>query len=197
MRILFFTLSISLLAFSCKSKPKPSAREFSFPQIGWQVKIPSDFIAMDSASIQAMDDRGKKAIEKTYDTTVDFSATTTLLNVKKGQLNHFAGTITPFDSTKDGDWSEANEVLKEVMMNTFETQAPSMKLDTSSGIEMIDDLEFQKFHIKTTFPNNKILNTIMYSRLHKGYDFGITLTFTDDKIGRELMVILHSSKFDK
>ena len=199
MRLLTVTLILTTTFLSCKgqTKSKPNTKEFVFSQVGWKIEVPADFTIMDSAQVEAMTNKGANAIEKTYDTTIDFRGTQTLISFTKGQYNYFASTITPFDPTQDGDWNEANSALKNVIVETFQTQAPSMKIDTSSSVEKIDGLEFQKFHLVTTYPNKMVMTTFMYSRLYKGFDYGINISYTNDKIGKELLAILATSKFVK
>ena|SRR5688572_4962404 len=199
MRPLTITLFLTITLLSCMGqiKSKPATKEFIFSQIGWKIEVPSDFTIMDSAQVESLTNKGKNALEKTYDTTIDFTSTKTLISITKGQYNYFASTITPFDPKQDGDWDEANSALKDIIVETFQAQAPSMKIDTSSSVEMINGLEFQKFHVVTTYPNKMVMNTFMYSRLHKGFDHGINISYTDEKIGKELMEILAFSKFDK
>lgn len=199
MRLLILTFLPIVSLLSCQEQPntKAGTKEFTFEQVGWKVEVPGDFTVMDSAQIEAINQKGANAIEKTYDTTVDFRATKTLISITKGQYNYLASTITPFDQKLDGDWQEANVALKNVIVETFQTQTPLMNVDTLSGVESIDGLEFQKFHVIINYPNKMVMNTYMYSRLYKGFDYGINISYTDDKIGKELMSILKTSKFRK
>jgi hypothetical protein len=199
MRAVAGILFLSIVIFSCKGQTNNNSKskEFSFQQVGWKVKIPEDFTVMDSARTEALARRGENAIERTYDTTLDFKATRTLISASKGQYNYFASTITPFDPAVDRDWEEANAALKNVIVETFQTQMPDMKIDTSSSVEKIDGLEFQKFHVVTTYPNKMVMNVFMYARLHKGYDFGINICYTDEETGEDLKKSLAGSKFEK
>jgi len=180
---------------SCNSRVK--TKEYNFSQVGWTIAVPEDLIAMDSSQIQTQNVKGRNAIEKTLDTTVDFSATKTLISFQQNKLNNFSATITPFDPSLDGDWYEQNQAVKEILFNTFQSQIPDVKIDTSSTIEVINALEFQVFKAELTYPNQMILKTLLYSKLHKGYDFGITITYVDEKIGKKLSAILLSSRFTK
>lgn len=198
MRPLYVTFFFTFVFLNCKGQTntKPNSKEYAFPQVGWRIDVPSSFTVMDSAQIEAMTNKGISAIENTYDTTLDFRATKTLISITKGQYNFLSSTITLFDPKQDGDWSEVNSLLKNVIVETFQSQAPAMKIDTSSSVEKIGGIEFQKFHVVTTYPNKMVMNTFMYSRLHKGFDYGINISYTDEKIGKELMAILATSKFD-
>ena len=179
MRLIILTLILTITLLSGKGQvTSKQSHQFQFPQVGWKIKVPSDFTIMDSA-------------------TTDFGTTKTLITFSKGQYNFFSSTITAFDPERDGDWNEVNSKLKNVILETLRTQAPAIKSDTSSSVETIDGLEFHKFQIITTYQSKLVMNTFMYSRLHKGFHYGINISYTDENVGKELQLILASSKFDK
>jgi hypothetical protein len=152
---------------------------------------------LNTTQINSITNKGKNAIEKTYDTTLGSKKSKTLISFTKEQYNSFTSMITPYDANQDGDWIEVNTTLKNILVETFQAQAPTMKIDTSSSKVNIDGLEFQEFHVVSTYPNKIVMNTFSYTRLYKGFFFGITISYTDDKIGKDLMAILRTSKFDK
>ncbi len=187
--ILTLTLAITLLSATGHGQSKPT-HQFVFPQVGWKVKVPTDFTIMDSAQAPGMTIAG-------YDTTTKYGKTKTLISFSKGQYNFFSSTVTPFDPARDGDWKVANSKLKNEVLATLGSQSAAIKIDTSSSVETIDGVEFQKFQIITTYQSNLVMNTSMYSRLYKGLNYGINISYTDENIGKELQLILASSTFDK
>jgi CRISPR/Cas system CSM-associated protein Csm2 small subunit len=184
-----------LFLFGCKDAVK--TKQYHFSQLGWTINVPADLEIMDAAQIEKLNEKGRAAIEKTLDTAVDFSATKTLISITKNKLNNFTATITPFNVTEDGNWAEQNESLKLIMMETFKTQAPGAAMDTSSATESINGVSFQVFKTKLALPNNINLVTLMYSKLYKEFDFGVTITYVDAKTGKQLQDILSSSSFKK
>jgi hypothetical protein len=198
MRLIILTLILTITFLSGKGQvTSKQSHQFQFPQVGWKIKVPSDFTIMDSAQVAAMGDKDANAINNTYGTTTDFGTTKTLISFNKGQYNFFSSTITPFDPERDGDWNEVNSKLKNVILETLRTQASTIKIDTLSSVETIDGLEFHKFQIITTYQSKLVMNTFRYRRLHKGFDYGINISYTDENVGKELQLILASSKFDK
>jgi hypothetical protein len=184
MRLIILTLILTITLLSVKSQVKQS-HQFQFLQVGWKIKVPPEFTIMDSAQVAAMGDNGA------------FGTTKTLISFSKGQYNFFSSTITPFDPQRDGDWNEVNSKLKNVILETIRTEASVIKIDTSSSVETIDGLEFHKFQIITTYQSKLVMNTLRYRRLYKGFDYGINISYTDENVGKELELILASSKFDK
>lgn len=194
--LIMLAFIVTLLSCKDQSAKKTATEELFFPEVDWKLAVPSGFTLMDSTQIKAVNSKGVSAIEKTYDTTLDFTATKTLFNITKGQHNSLSATITRFDPATDGDWNEANAALKNVILETFRAQMPEAKTDTLSANEKMGGLEFQKFQMTTTYPNGVVLHTLMYSRLHKGFDYGINVSYVDEKVGEEMMEILKSSRFD-
>jgi len=183
MRIIILTLILTIALLSGKGQATSNqGHQFQFPQVGWKIKVPPDFTIMDSAQAAAMNP--------------DIGTAETLISFSKGQYNFFSSTITPFDPGRDGDWNEVNSKQKNVILGTLRNQA-AIKIDTSSSIEIIDGLEFNKFQIVATYQSKLVMNTIRYRRLYKGFDYGINISYTDENVGKELQSILASSKFDK
>jgi len=192
MRLIILTLILTITLLSGKGQVTTKQdHQFKFPQVGWKVKVPSDFTIMDSAQVAALGNNGAN------DATTAFGTTKTLVSFNKGQYNFFSSTITPFDPARDGDWNEISSKRKNRILESLRTQAPAIKIDTLSSVETIDGLEFHKFQIITTYQSKLVMNTLMYSRLYKGFDYGINISYTDESVGKELQLILASSKFDK
>ena len=187
MRLIILTLILTITLLSGRGQvTSKQDHQFQFPQVGWKIKVPSDFTIMDSAQVAVMDN-----------TANDSGTSKTLISFSKGQYNFFSSTITPFDPARDGDWNGVNSKLKNVILETLRTQAAAIKIDTSSSVETIDGLEFHKFQIVTTYQSKLVMHTLRYRRLHKGFDYGINISYTDENVGNELQSILASSKFDK
>ena len=198
MRLLSLAIISTTVFLSCKGQSNSTikTREVGYPQVGWKIDIPSDFTILDSAQINANNSRGATAVENTFNDKLDLSEMQTLVSLKKGETNTLTATITPFDPDVDGDWEEEDLKVKSIIVETLESQAPGTSVDTSSHVEKIGGLEFRKFRVIATLPNKMVINMAIYSRLHMGYDFGITVTYSDEGIGKELAAILASSKFD-
>ncbi|MEP6676612.1 MAG: hypothetical protein ABJA78_15730 [Ferruginibacter sp.] len=192
----FIILSTLVLLFAgCKNSIK--TKQYNFPPVEWTIAVPEDFVPMNTSEIKAQNEKGLKVIEKAMDTAIEINPTRTLISLQKDKLNNFSATITSFDPKTDGSWIDVNEGLKAIIYQTFTTQMPGVVVDTSSSVETIDGLEFQVFRSKLTYPNKMVMNSFLYSKLYKGYDFGISMAYVDEKAGKELKAILASSVFKK
>ncbi|MFI5206158.1 MAG: hypothetical protein ACHQVK_04415, partial [Candidatus Paceibacterales bacterium] len=104
-----------------------------------------------------MQNKGTDMIEKTYDTKVDNQAKEIFV-FRSDQLNYFESNYQPFDTAVDGDYLESCKSVDDILYQTFATQMKDVKIDTSTSVEKIDNLEFQTLKMKATYPNNRVLN---------------------------------------
>ncbi len=185
---------ISIMLMAGCSSPHQESKTYTMKEVGWTITVPPEFKVADSAKIAAQTEEGVKAIEKSNDLKVDASTTKTLINASKGH-NTFNATITPFDTTKDGDFATAIQAAKEIIYKTFLDQMPTAKVDTNSSTGTVGALEFDQFHINVKVEDKTVFNMYMLSKLYKGYDFGITYLYMDDTTKRQIDGILDSSQF--
>jgi hypothetical protein len=191
-----FLLPITMLLYSiCNAQQ--NQRIYTFKQIGWTIELPSDFEVMDSIQNIARMERGVKAIEDANEITADLSETTTLIGATKNKYNYFNATIEPFDSKQNISWQSSNQKLKEILYTTFAEKIKDAIVDTASGKETIDGISFDKFRITITINDKVLFNSFLLSKLYKGYDFGISYLYLDERTKEQIEMMLQKSKFSK
>jgi len=191
-----FGLLACLLLSVIKADAQKDADEYVLGQIGWTFSLPPDFTILSSTDMERVSDRGKKAVEKIVGQSVDVSATKVLVSAKKDNLNYFNCTVTAFDPAKDGNWNAANAEVKKIVYDAFKKEMPSNSIDSVTTKTTIDGVPFDKFTV-TIVVRAARLKSILYSRLHRGYNLGITCTYADPAVGRDLQYMLDHSKFKK
>jgi hypothetical protein len=172
-------------------------RQFYFKEVGWAVALPAAFKVLDSAAEAAMNEKGKQVLESAVDGEVDLSSTITLFSATLDIYNYFNATLTPFDPDADGDWSENNAFVKKAVMEAFAQNIKDAKLDSSSSKTTIDGLSFDKFEVTASIGGKTLFTTVILSKFYKGYDFGISYLYMDEKTGKIIMDILSGSTFKK
>lgn len=198
--IFIFTLSISFF-LSCKTDPNKQINEgkiekgiYYSAEIGWTMEIPDGWKVTKRDSIANMADRGLDAINETAGIDYDISQLKHLLTFQKGRFNMFQSTSEPFELEYEGEWEDNNETIKELLYETFTSRG--IKVDTSSSVDKIDQLEFKVFHITLYGPDGTtMLNQDMYGRHINGYDFGVNLNYQNDEKKNEMMRVWRNSKF--
>ena len=174
-----------------------AGKQYNFNQVAWTITLPSDFIVIDSADASARMERGVKAIEDANDIKGDFSTTTTLISATKNTYNYFNSTITPFDSKIDGSYSASNKELKNMVYKTMSEKMPKAKIDSITTTQVIDGLTFDRFSLAINIPSKASFSMIILSKYYKGYQFGITYLYLDDKTKEQIDRMLTTSKFEK
>jgi hypothetical protein len=187
--------SLILVFFSCKESKK--TKDYNFKEIGWTISVPLDFSILTSAESGQIRKAATQAVKEAYDSTYYDNTAKTLLSFKKDETNYFSAGIVPFHEPQDGEWFQSNRNKKELILDTYKSQNPEAKIDTSSTLELIDGLTFECFEVKMAFPDKLILTSRIYSRLINGFNFTISMAFIDETIGKELKSISLSSKFEK
>ena len=202
-RLIFILSIISIV--SCQqvvSKSKPHVDEgvmegerYISQEIGWMLTIPKGWTIMSKDKMDGYTEKGMDAIREVAG-TIDYSGLKNLINFQKDQRNIFQSTSEPFKIEYEGEWEDNNEALKGLLHATFTNQG--IKIDTSSSSMIVDELEFESFHITFYTPKGEIvLYQDMYTRLINGFDFGVSLTYNNEKDKTTLMDVWQNSKFKK
>lgn len=187
--LLLLTLSIPALA-------QDSTRRYTFKEIGWTITLPEEFTELDAAANNKNIERGKKAFEESNDLVADVSELKTLFSATKNTHQYISATLTPFDPKKDGDYLKVNKEVRDITYHTFRVQTPDAELDSFSKKITIDGLEFEKFSINIKIKELN-LTLVLISKLYKGYDFGISYLYLDEKTKEQIEASINGSKFRK
>lgn len=191
--LLLTCFSFLFINVYCQEKGKP----YYFKQVGWSINLPSAFKILDSTAEAVVNEKGKKVIESTLDTEVDFSSTVTLFSATLDVYNYLNATITPYNPAVDGDWNEISELIKQTVVEAFAQNMKDVSLDSSSSKVSIDGLAFDKFEVTARIDRKVIFTTVILSKLYNGYDFGISYLYMDDKTKKIIQDTLDGSKFKR
>lgn len=200
---LFYSL-ITITLFSCGNAiPSKQVDEgkingviYESKELGWSIEIPKDWEITSRDKVEANEEKGKSAIEKSSGLQIDMKKLKHLISFQKNQLNIFSSTSEPVIEEYPGEYEQNYRNLLKILCQTFVDQG--IKVDTASGKESIQGLEFNTFYTTVYAPNDKvILKQIMYSKLLNGYDFGVNINFTNDKDKETMLKAWRNSKFVK
>ncbi|MES2764723.1 MAG: hypothetical protein V4642_02565 [Bacteroidota bacterium] len=174
--------SIFFLLILIASPLFSQTQKYFFKEINWQIEIPESW----RIDIQ---------VNKTHPQFLKFfyikpSDTTINNNIATADLYKY---FPDFNQ----DWLSSRKAKNDYSTKDYKFYFPNCQIDTASGTELIDGLEFQRFNIKLTTPNGVPFHTIKYSRLFGEYEFTLNLDFLDEKIGEEFLKMWRTSKFKK
>lgn len=186
----------AIVALAGCNFPGKQQKTYTFKEVGWTMTLPGEFKVLDSTGVDKTNQNGKALMEKSTGAQLDISSTRTLISAKKGNST-FTATITPFDTAKDGDYAAACNVTKGMLYKTFSVQMPDATLDSVSERKKIGGLDFDAYHITVSLKSKSVYTIVILVRLQKGYDFGISYLYTDDRTKAQIEGILSGSKFNQ
>ena len=184
-----------LLAKSGYSQAPPK-KELYNKEFNWKITIPENFENVSVVDWAKLQNRGKEAIEKTYDAEM-VDHTTTIFVFRADQFNYFEANCQPFDISIDGDYLESFKEVNQVLFNTFKAQIPNVVLDSLSSDEIVDGFKFNKFKVIVNFPNKVIMDFTMYSRLFNKKEFTVNIMTVDKEKRKMLFDAWRNSNFGR
>ncbi|MEO8069116.1 MAG: hypothetical protein ABI599_15570 [Flavobacteriales bacterium] len=193
----FLPATAALLLFvTCGSTAgEQKAGTYHSPEIGWTVRVPAGWTEMTKEEAAALIGSGLEAFEQTNG-ELDVSGLKALLSLKRDPLNSFLSTIETLDSGQVEAYDAFQYTLHEMLYNTFSDQG--IRVDTSSGTEVVQGMDFNIFNTTVHAPNGEvIMQQSMYSRMYKGYDFGVTLSYNDEAARDTMLAVLRGSRFEE
>ncbi len=194
-----FSALISLLIFSANAQE--TERKFVFKEVSWSISIPVDFEILDAEADKANNEKGKKLFESALGSEIDVSTTRTLISATKNKHNFFNSTITPYDIEVDGNWKTNNQLVKDVMFTgfteEFKKQGLDFKIDSTTGTTLIDGLLFHQYNLDIQLNGKYFMTVVLLSKLHKGFDFGISYVYLEDEFRNQVETMLKNSSFKK
>jgi hypothetical protein len=187
------TTLIVLIFFSLPGFSQES-QKLSFNQIGLTVELPADFQIISKHETDKKLQRGINAVAEETNITIDLSNLIMLFSASKNQFSYVSATIEKFDEKTDGPYSEANNMVKEIMYTTLKGKIQDKPIDTISSVIEIDGVSFDKFEVSIILEPNFVLRSILISKLYKGYDLGISYVYVDEKTKEQMDKMLAGMK---
>ena len=197
LKIFYCILALGIL-LACNAtvsdNEKPSLLTYTSKEIDWTIEIPAGYKLTSQIKMDADDLKGKEAIEKVYEGDLKIDSLQHLVSFTKNQFNSFDSTIEPYEETESGEYAANNVLIHKLIFDTYHKQG--IKIDTSSAKTKLKGQLFNTFFIKIYGPNGEVaLNQIMYSKMIKGYDFGVNINYNNEDDKNTLLNAFMSSSF--
>ncbi|GAA4342309.1 hypothetical protein [Flaviaesturariibacter amylovorans] len=191
MRRLLASCLASFLAFAATAQDST----YVLKEIGWTLRVPAGFKPESVAQQEADGREGAALIKESTGLTLDDSEMKTLLSVARDEYNSFNVTIRPFDSTTEGPYPQATAEMKPLLYKTLRDQVPDVRIDSSTTQVLVGGLPFDRYAVVVHMTEGKKMHMVVYSRLHLGYDMGITYLTLEEAARQKIEAALRTSKF--
>lgn len=194
MKKLFSVLLTIVLAHLCNAQISLKKEIYS-KIFDWTITIPEDFEVVDSTETRKMYSRGKKIIENTQNIKIQNKPKTVFI-FKSDQWNYFTAQYQFFDVKVDkSSVKNSFESLKKTAYHSFKDKYTKISIDTISSIQIVDELQFQKFEMKIYLPNDKILVWLMFNRLFDNKLLSLNIIYLNEQKGKQMLETWRNSKF--
>lgn len=189
-------LIISITVISLNSYSQEGFRKITLKTFNWTFNLPTEFKVLDSSENEVLHKKGAKVLRETVGVNSNMKKTKTLINAMKDRFSLFNATLRPLNPQQIQKYGDSLQTVKDLVYKAMQEKTTNGTVDSASSIQKIDGVLFDKFTVITTLPNIKI-GMVILSKLYKGYDFGITYVYVDDKTKGQIEGILESSRFKK
>lgn len=168
-----------------------SNQNYFFQEVGWTITVPMDFALLDLNNY-AMN-AGEEEVDEME---MDLASTQTMVVAIKDRFNYFNVSIVPFDEEDVKGWTNSTQSFKEQVYKSMARNMGRERIDTSSSIEIIDGLAFDKFRISMTTGKGLQLEMFLLAKLYKGHDFAITYLSLNEGTKKDIEFMLRNSRFN-
>lgn len=189
------SIVILLLMFSVNAFTQEAFKKVTLSKVGWTLLLPTEFKILDSTENEELHSKGHKALKETVGVKTDMKRTKTLINAMKDRFSLFNSTIRPLNAEQIRNYGKSAQRVKDLTFEAMKAKSANNQVDSISSSQIIDGLNFNKFTVTVSMPKNLTVTMVILSKVHKGFDFGITYVYTNDITKGQIEEILNSSKF--
>lgn len=186
---------LSACSQSSDTEKKFTTRDsvYRYEPVGWEMVLPEGYEFMSEQDGKSLQQKGLDAMQETAGEDFQPDPVNNLLNFRKDRQNVFLSTSQHIDL--DGvPYEDINNEVITLMVQTYKDN--NLGVIHTQGKEIIDGKEFIRDEFELTTPDNKyLLNQVMYSRLFGSIELSATITWNNEKYGKEMLRCWRRSKF--
>jgi hypothetical protein len=190
-------LILIALIFTAATSCGQTTTTFKLKEIGWTIKLPSDFTLVDSLTDAENTKEGSKLLEDAGGIKPDASKAKNFITAAKGQVANFNVTISKSTEPNFHYWDSINNNVIKIFYKAMVSQAPTAKFDTLRTIDTIDGVSFKNFQMHIKVNENITVHNFYITRLYEGYTIAINYYYIDEATGDEIKRMLKESKFER
>lgn len=191
--LLLTILSACSQSTSTENKTTTQDSVYRYEPVGWEMNLPDGYEFMSEQEGKRLEEKGLDAIRETAEEDLDPEPVNNLLNFRKGQ-NVFLSTSQDVD-LEDISYEDVHNDLIDLMIQTYKDN--NLGVNHSQNRETIGGREFIRDEFKlTTSDGRHLLSQVMYSKLFGSHELSVTITWTNEACGNEMLNCWRKSKFN-
>jgi len=162
----------------------------------WKLNIPQFLIPENPEEWKIVQERGKKAFEDTYNTSLN-NKLKTIFIFKAKDTSFFEAVNEPISDGEAKNYLAVCEKMNTLVYNTLKTQAPTAQIDTTKREEIIDSIPFQVLEITMIFPDGNKRMTTSYRSVFGNKELTISAMYSNKESGDKIINAIRNSRFNE
>ena len=175
-------MAIFFIYFNTVAQSASEQTQLVLKEIGWTLDVPKGFSLKDSGTTNEQMPNDIQLWRKRF--------------AFKNNNNTFAFSISKFSNQNEAQWDKTYKMEKNRAYDIITKQKPLLKIDSSTSIMLIGNVEFHKFVMTAKENSEMVFNQIQLSKYYNGYKFQLTYISLDKSVIDEIEKVLKNSKFN-
>jgi hypothetical protein len=172
-----------------------NSKSFYFENFKWKINLSENYRITSDEEASNLKAKGKESIEKATGKKINDDGTVSILKFQDDKNNFFYSAYSPYNEAINGDYSKGCKTGYDILYNTVKTKFPDIQIDQIIKTEKVGSLDFEVYKLDAFLPN-LTFHQIMYTRLFENKAFVVTIVFTDEKAGEEILELWKKSSFE-
>ena len=191
---IFFLVFLTTI-FNCSAQ-NFSNEEFQIANWSWKLSVPDFLTAYDQQEWKKVQNRGKEAVEDTYNLDLKNKVQTIFIYQAKDS-SLFEATIEKFNIEKTPDYIASCLWNNDFMYDFLTKNAPEAQLDTTISVVNVDHIDFQAINLKLSFPDGTVRSSFILRSLFDDMELTVSVIYNNDKSLEKILEVFKKSKFKK
>ena len=192
----FLYLAVFPILFAHCSGQQTTKDSLYSSDFKWRLKIPAFLVSENKEEWKRVQDAGKNAISETYNAQLR-NKVKTIFIFKSADNSFFEAVGEPINKEQAANYSQTCERMNDIFYNTVKTQIPTAQVDTTKGVELVDNIPFQFLRARITFPNGTSKTTVSYRSVFDNIELTVSAMYSNQASGDEITRAFKSSTFGK
>jgi hypothetical protein len=172
-----------------------NSKSFYSEDFGWKINLSENYRIISNEEVSKIKAKGRESIEKATGKKVNDDGNVSILKFQDDKNNFFYSSYSIYNEAINGDYSKGSKTGYDLLYRTIKTKFPDIQIDQIITTEKVNSLDFEVYKLDAFLPNITF-HQIIYSRLFGNKSFVVTLVFTDEKAGEEMLELWKKSSFD-
>jgi len=170
-----------------------------FADTGWKLTLPKKFEILSEKQIVRRSKKTEKVLDMILERKVQYPKRALFFTAHYQIRNTISCSIAMLNELPENDWNDQNEDLFNNLQKLYKYRYREFALvtiQTERGARQKDNVVFTTRDIFAATPTRELYRARLYSTVYKNFGILVTMAFSDENIGEEMLEILRKSTFE-